>query len=82
MAVKEIIINYLNGLPSNTTEKVDALNNDTSIDIFSHGVIDSFGFLELILHLETETGISMDFTKVAPETLTTINALCNYFEEQ
>ncbi len=49
------------------------MNDDT--DLLESGIIDSFGFLELVMHLEQETGVSFDFSEITPDQLTTLGAL-------
>ena len=47
-------------------------------DLISTGLIDSFGFVELILFIEKETGYRVDLNGADPEEFTILRGLCNH----
>ena len=50
------------------------LTGDT--DLMESGLLDSVGFVELIVFIESQTGCSIDLTDVDPSEFTTVNGLC------
>lgn len=52
---------------------------DDGMDLLAAGVIDSFGFIDLVAALETRSGLSIDLASVPPESLTTLRGLLNGF---
>ena len=48
---------------------------DSSASLIELGVVDSFGFLELITGLEDATGIFVDFAELDPEEFTSVAGL-------
>jgi acyl carrier protein len=50
------------------------LTGDT--DLMESGLLDSVGFVELIVYIEGQTGCSVDLTDVDPSEFTTVNGLC------
>ena len=52
-----------------------AINENT--DLMAAGLLDSFGFVDLLLHLEGQTGIKVDLTEVDPSEFTVVKSLCN-----
>ena len=53
-----------------------ALADDDSF--MEGGIIDSTGTLELIMHLETEYGVTVEDEELVPENLDSINSLCQF----
>jgi acyl carrier protein len=51
----------------------EALGED--FDLRTHGVIDSLGFLELVMALEEDLGISLDLGELPAEQLTVLGPL-------
>jgi acyl carrier protein len=47
-----------------------------STDLIASGVLDSMGFIDLMLFLETVTGDKIDLSEADPAEFTTINGLC------
>ncbi|MBV8278609.1 MAG: acyl carrier protein [Verrucomicrobia bacterium] len=45
-------------------------------NLMEKGVLDSIGFVELFVFMETCTGCSIDLTDVDPSEFTTVNGLC------
>ena len=48
------------------------------LDLLASGVIDSFGFLELVAAVEESLGIELDFDGLAAEELTVVGPFCRY----
>ena len=51
---------------------------DGDVSMIELGIVDSFGFLELILAVERETGIQADLADLDPEEFTSIDGLVRY----
>ena len=51
------------------------INENT--DLLAAGLLDSFGFVDLLLFLEQETGAKVDLTEVDPSEFTVVKSLCN-----
>lgn len=52
------------------------------LDLRDAGVIDSLGFLELVVTLEDQLGASLDFETLDPDLLTTVGPLAHYVAAQ
>jgi len=46
-------------------------------DLMASGLLDSFGFVDLLLFLEGETGTKVDLMEVDPSEFTVVKSLCN-----
>jgi len=51
-------------------------------DLLREGIIDSFGFVELIVVLQEKVGTEIDFEDLDPEDLTVVGPLCRYVESK
>ena len=51
------------------------LTGDT--DLMETGLLDSVGFVELIVFIESQTGCNIDLTDADPSEFTTVNGLCS-----
>lgn len=60
-----------NGLVAGSS--VSEINAET--DLLSSGLLDSFGLIDLILYLETESGHNIDLTDADPAELSFVNGL-------
>jgi acyl carrier protein len=45
-------------------------------DLLTAGILDSIGFVELLMFIETEYGYQIDLVNADPAQFTTINGLC------
>jgi acyl carrier protein len=54
----------------------DGLSNDDSF--LEHGIVDSFGVLELVAFLEDRYGITIQDQELIPDNLDSINRLVNF----
>jgi acyl carrier protein len=52
------------------------------LDLRTAGVMDSLGFLELVVDLERELGVELDFETLDPEQLTTVGPLIRHVAAQ
>jgi len=57
-----------------------AYSDDDSF--MENGIVDSTGVLELIMHLETSYGISIEDTELVPENLDSISNLKRFIESK
>jgi acyl carrier protein len=46
-------------------------------DLMASGLLDSFGFIDLLLFVESQTGLKVDLTDVDPSEFTVVKGLCN-----
>jgi acyl carrier protein len=54
----------------------DQLSDD--FDLRAQGVVDSLGFVELMVKLEERLGFSIDLADLDPASLTTVGPLCRH----
>lgn len=52
------------------------------LDLRESGMIDSFGFLELVVAIEVELGIELDFEGLDPRQITTLGPLARHVHAQ
>jgi acyl carrier protein len=52
------------------------------VDLLSEGLVDSFGFLQLILALEERLGTELDLEELDTVDLTRLGPLCAFVAEQ
>ncbi|MCB1759074.1 MAG: acyl carrier protein [Gammaproteobacteria bacterium] len=77
--IKTILRELVNGRLTAQGKATDILDDNVSlVDI---GVIDSFGFLELVAELEEKTGVFPDFEDADPDQFTSINGLAQVILE-
>jgi acyl carrier protein len=53
-----------------------------SFDLLLEGVIDSFGVVEMIMMLEQQFGIDIDFDELSADDLTKVGAMAEYVERK
>ena len=46
-------------------------------ELLGSGILDSFGFLDLIVHVESKTGLQIDLADADPEEFAVVRGLCN-----
>jgi acyl carrier protein len=56
---------------------VDDFDDET--DLLATGIIDSFGFLDLISEIEEKSGLSIELGDVDPDALSSLRGLVNNF---
>jgi acyl carrier protein len=57
-----------------TSNPVD-ISADT--ELLGSGLLDSFGFLDLIMHIESKTGFQIDLADADPGEFAVVRGLCN-----
>jgi acyl carrier protein len=46
-------------------------------ELLGTGILDSFGFLDLIMHIESKTGLQVDLADADPGEFAVVRGLCN-----
>ncbi len=46
-------------------------------ELLGTGILDSFGFLDLIVHIESKTGLQIDLADADPSEFAMVRGLCN-----
>jgi acyl carrier protein len=46
-------------------------------ELLGTGILDSFGFLDLIMHIESKTGLQIDLADADPGEFAVVRGLCN-----
>ena len=67
------IMQWLANSPQLNTASPSALKEDT--DLIGSGLLDSLGFIELLVYVESVTGEKIDLSDLAPSDFTTIRGL-------
>lgn len=49
----------------------------TETELLGTGILDSFGFLDLIMHIESKTGLQIDLADADPSEFAVVRGLCN-----
>jgi len=76
--VRGVLIDRLgDGLRRNDRDETTVTD---STDFFAEQLLDSFGFLELILEIENRFGISIDFEEFDGDDFTVVGPFCRYVE--
>jgi acyl carrier protein len=78
MLFDEVLAAFLEDQPGWTGDTSSFIENDE--DFLESGVLDSFAFLSLTLHLEQVLGVTICFSETAPDELTRPSQLRAYFE--
>ncbi|MDF2947829.1 MAG: dltC [Bacillales bacterium] len=61
--------------------KEDVVKEDTNIDLFENGLLDSFGIVEFLVKVEEKFNITVPITEVDRETWNTPNNIANQLED-
>jgi D-alanine--poly(phosphoribitol) ligase subunit 2 len=72
-AVREFVIAKIQAAAAGKQRTVEELGDDFSLT--ESGLFDSVGFVELLLALETEFGIEVDFEALDPEEFMTLGGI-------
>jgi acyl carrier protein len=74
----ELIDLVIDWVKQNTLRKGTAgaveITKDT--DLFANGVLDSFGLVDLIVHIESKAGCTVDLTDADPNEFSVVKGLC------
>jgi len=46
-------------------------------ELLGTGILDSFGFLDLIMHIENKTGLQIDLADADPSEFAVVRGICN-----
>src|SRR5947209_2619788 len=71
----DLIIKWVreNGPP----EKVSGDEINEYTDLMAAGLLDSFGFIDLLLYIEIQNGVKIDLIDVDPSEFTVVRGLCS-----
>jgi acyl carrier protein len=74
LEVVDLVVHWVKkNMQTNGNRRIE-VGADT--DLMESGVLDSIGFVELIVFIETHIGCNVDLTDVDPSEFTTVNGLC------
>ncbi len=71
--LQQLLIDWINA-NKRTSNHVD-ISADT--ELLGSGILDSFGFLDLIVHVESKTGLQIDLADADPDEFAVVRGLCN-----
>ncbi len=71
--IEKIIVDYVQ-----EKSKLDEADINKNNNMITTGLLDSIDFISLIMKLETELAIDIDFSDMDPETFTTIKGLSQF----
>tara|TARA_B100000686_G_C16505875_1_gene819513 strand:+ start:331 stop:591 length:261 start_codon:yes stop_codon:yes gene_type:complete len=78
--IEKLIVSYIeNELVQKGSVKEFELEND---DLIENGIMDSLGFLDLILYVEERLEIDLDLSNVKPSNLTKVKSLTQIIYKQ
>lgn len=73
-ALVEMILDWVKKNSSKAKSRAAEINSDT--DLVATGLLDSFGFIDLIVHLEKNGGCRIDLTDAEPAEFAVVKGLC------
>lgn len=71
--LQELLIDWIKA--NKRTSNHNAISADT--ELLGSGLLDSFGFLDLIVYIESQTGLQVDLTEADPSEFSVVKGLCN-----
>jgi acyl carrier protein len=75
--IRQIALDFIQTDLERNGLKAEILDDET--DLLATGIIDSFGFLDLISEIEDRTGLSLDFGGLDPDSLLSLRGLIEKF---
>jgi acyl carrier protein len=70
----DLVVHWVKkNMQTNGSRRVEVSANT---DLMESGLLDSIGFVELIVFMESQIGCNIDLTDVDPSEFTTVNGLC------
>lgn len=73
-AMVEMIVDWVKQNSSKAKSSGAEINGDT--DLVATGLLDSFGFVDLIVHMEKNGGYRIDLTDADPAEFAVVKGLC------
>lgn len=70
--LQQLVIEWIRG--NRRTSGEDEISADT--ELLGTGILDSFGFLDLIVHIESRTGFQIDLAEADPAEFAIVRGLC------
>lgn len=74
--VRGFLLRFLDEKLANKGYPSEEVKDD--FDLLIRGVIDSLGFLEMLVALQEEFEVDLDFDEIDPEKLSIVGPLCQY----
>jgi acyl carrier protein len=71
--LQQLVIDWIR--TNNRTSTPGEISPDT--ELLGTGILDSFGFLDLIVHIENKTGLHIDLADADPAEFSLVRGLCN-----
>ena len=71
--LQQLVIEWIRA--NKRTSSQEEISADT--ELLGTGILDSFGFLDLIVHIESQTGFQIDLAEADPADFTVVRGLCN-----
>ena len=76
-ALRRVVIDWLDdNLHFGEAEAL--IGNDEDISFLKNGILDSLGFVKLILHLENKCGVRLDPRKLTPANFDSLKRIVTY----
>lgn len=71
--LQELLIDWIKA--NKRTSNHNSISADT--ELLGSGLLDSFGFLDLIVYIESQTGLQVDLAEADPSEFSVVKGLCN-----
>jgi acyl carrier protein len=68
---REFIVNFIE--PKLLHFNFDKKKLPDETDLLSSGILDSFDFIDLVMHIEEKTGLSIDMSQINSDNFTSLN---------
>jgi acyl carrier protein len=78
--VRALVLSRLQASIVATGLRSEEINDD--LDMLTEVLINSMGTIELIITIEQDFGVTVDFAELDPESLTIIGPFCRYIAEK
>jgi len=78
--IKEFVISEL--ARKANAKGIDLGGIEEDLNLVKSGIIDSFGFLELIIPIEKKFNINIDFSELDPQDFTSLKGLARHCAQQ
>lgn len=71
--LQQLVIEWIQN--NKRTSNHPEISADT--ELLGTGILDSFGFLDLVVHIESTTGLQIDLADADPSEFAVVRGLCN-----